>query len=86
MPKILLSNDFLGTEATVRPVPITDGRFAGYYKVSQRVANRLRNALCGSRDCICGDTFGSRGGPYIIEVINQDYNGNYIVQLHIGED
>ena len=85
MPKILLINDFHGTEATVRPVPITDGRFAGYYKVSQRVSKRLHNALCGSRDCTCGDTFGARVGPYI-EVINQDYNGNYIVQLHIGED
>ena len=85
MPKILLSNDFHGTEATVRPVPITDGRFAGYYKVSQRVAKRLHNALCGSRDCTCGDTFGARSGHYL-EVINQDYDRNFIVRLHYAED
>ena len=85
MPKILLTNNFHDTEAYVRPVLITEGRFKGYYKVSQRTAKRLHNALCGSRDCGCGDTFGARVGPYI-EVINQDYNGNYIVQLHIGED
>ena len=97
MPKILLTNNFHDTEAYVRPVLITEGRFKGYYKVSQSTAKRLHNLLCGVDGCTCGDTFGSRGGPYIgdtfgsrggpyIEVINQDYNGNYIVQLHIGED
>ena len=95
MPKILLANNFHDTEAYVRPVLITEGRFKGYYKVSQSTAKRLHNKLCGVDGCTCGD-IGSRGGPYIgdtfgsraayIEVINQDCNGNYIVQLHICED
>ena len=86
MPKILLINDFHGTEATVRPVLITEGRFKGYYKVSQRTAKRLHNELCGVVDsCTSGDTFGARGGHYL-EVINQDYDRNFIVRLHYAED
>ena len=85
MPKILLINNFHDTETYVRPVLITEGRFKGYYKVSQRTAKRLHNELCGADSCTCGDTFGARGG-HNLEVINQDYDGNFIVRLHYAED
>lgn len=59
---ITLHNDFHGTTARVRPVPITDGRHAGRHYVSRRVARRLRSALCGAADCTCGNAFGERPG------------------------
>lgn len=75
-----LSNEFHHTEATVRPVEITEGRFKGYHRITKSTARRLRNALCGVSGCTCGGNFGERGGAYL-EVINQDWEGNYIVDL-----
>jgi len=78
MKKIILTNDFHNTEAAVIPQRITEGRFTGYHKVSRRTARRLHNELCGSDECVCGDTFGARGGTKL-EVVNEDYERNYIV-------
>lgn len=75
-----LSNDFHGTEAKVRPVPITEGRFAGMHKISRKTALRLRGELCGISGCTCGGNFGERGGV-MLDVINEDYDRNYIVDL-----
>ena len=80
MKTITLSNDFHHTYASVRPVAITDGRFAGMYKISRNTALRLRSKLCGSPGCTCGGNFGERGG-IILDVVNEDYDRNYIVDL-----
>ncbi|MDP1543179.1 MAG: hypothetical protein Q8L99_08520 [Polycyclovorans sp.] len=77
---ITLSNEFHNTEASVRPVEIKEGRHTGYHKISKQTANRLRNALCGISGCTCGGNFGERGGAYL-EVINQDWDGNYIIDM-----
>lgn len=83
MKKITLTNDFHNTEATVIPQFITEGRHKGCYKISRKTAMRLRNVLCGNSDCVCGGTFGERGlqGDITFDVINVDYDRNYIVQL-----
>jgi len=80
MKKITLSNNFHNTEATVIPQAITEGRFKGYAKISRKTAMRLKNELCGSADCLCGGNFGERGGSHL-EVINEDYERNYIIDL-----
>ena len=80
---ITLTNSFHNTEAAVRPVPITEGRFKGYHRISRRTALRLRNQLCGIEGCACGGTFGERGGQALV-VINEDYDRNYIVDLSQG--
>ena len=80
--KITLTNNFHNTEAVVVAHKITEGRFAGNYRISRHVVRRLRAELCGSAHCTCGDTFGARmrgGNP--IEIINEDYERNYIVDL-----
>ena len=78
---ITLSNDFHDTTAQVRPVPITEGRFAGKYKISRATALRLRRKLCGAHDCTCGGDFGERHGSAGILVVHEDYDRNYIVEL-----
>lgn len=50
--QITLTNNFHGTEVTIRPV---DGR------VSHRAGTRAWKALCGMKDCICGGQLGQRG-------------------------
>jgi hypothetical protein len=80
MQTITLTNSFHNTSATVRPVPITEGRFAGLHKISRKTALRLRRELCGSTDCTSGGNFGERGGAHLA-VINEDYDRNYIVDL-----
>ena len=81
---ITLTNEFHNTEANVRPVEITEGRYKGYYKgyhmVSKSTARRVRNTLCGVSGCTCGGTFGERGGAYL-QVVNEDYDGNYIIDM-----
>ena len=77
---ITLSNDFHNTEARVRPVAITEGRYKGYHHISLKTANRLRSALCGMTDCSCGGSFGERGGEYVC-VVNEDFDRNFIVDL-----
>lgn len=81
--QINLTNDFHRTFATVRPTPITEGRFAGYHMIKSATAKRVRNVLCGVSGCVCGGNFGERGGAHI-EVIHQDYDNNYIVDLLDG--
>lgn len=78
--QVTLTNSFHGTSATVRPVAITEGRFAGMHKISRTTALRLRTKLCGSSDCTCGGTFGERGGAYLA-VVNEDYERNYIIDM-----
>jgi len=75
-----LTNSFHNTSSRVRPVAITAGRFAGMHKISRKTALRLRAELCGSADCTCGGKFGERGGV-ILDVTNEDYDRNYIVDL-----
>ena len=77
---VTLTNDFHGTSAAVRPVTITEGRFAGMHKISRKTALRLRSELCGSSGCTCGGNFGERGGAHLA-VINEDYDRNYIIDL-----
>lgn len=78
--QVTLTNDFHGTSANVRPVPIKEGRFAGLHMVSRRTALRLRGELCGSIGCTCGGTFGERGGAHL-DVVNQDGDRNYVVDM-----
>lgn len=80
MTTITLTNEFHNTSANVRPVPVTEGRFAGLHKISHKTAIRLRATLCGIAGCTCGGNFGERGGAYV-NVVNQDYDRNYIVDL-----
>lgn len=77
---ITLSNDFHNTEARVRPVEITEGRYKGWHRISKRTARRLHNELCGSDDCCCGDSFGSRGGV-CLRLVTMDWDQNYIVDI-----
>ena len=77
--RIILSNDFHNTEAEVCPVAITSGRFAGCHRVSKRQARRAWKQLCGIRECVCGGTFGERGGNHLA-VVNEDNNNNFIVE------
>ena len=79
---IILHNDFHNTTAAVRPVPITEGRFVGQYKISRATAMRLRRQLCGSPDCTCGGEFGQRPHAQGISINNQDYERNLIVSLY----
>ncbi len=75
-----LINSFHNTSATVRPVPITEGRFCGMSKISRKTALRLRAELCGVSGCTCGGNFGERGGV-VFDVVNEDYDRNYIIDL-----
>jgi hypothetical protein len=77
---ITLTNEFHNTEANVRPVEIAEGRYKGYHMVSKSTARRLRNTLCGVSGCTCGGNFGERGGAYL-QVVNEDYDGNYIIDM-----
>jgi len=80
MATITLTNSFHNTEANVRPVLITEGRFAGKYKISKATAKRLQRTLCGVSGCTCGGEFGQREAMKI-DIVNQDYDNNYIVEL-----
>lgn len=80
MKTIILSNSFHNTEATVRPVEITSGRFCGLHKISRKTALRLRRELCGRAGCSCGGVFGQRDGARL-EVVNEDFGRNYIIDL-----
>ena len=80
MATVTLINDFHGTSANVRPILIKDGRFSGYHKISRKTAMRLRNELCGINGCVCGGKFGERGGVYL-NVVNEDYDRNYIIDM-----
>ncbi len=50
--KITLYNDFHNTEVNLL---VRDG------KISRNQILRARRELCGIRDCVCGDEFGTRG-------------------------
>lgn len=78
--QVTLTNSFHGTSASVRPVAIKGGRFAGMHKISRKTALRLRAELCGSKNCTCGGSFGERGGAYLA-VVNEDYERNYIIDM-----
>ena len=78
--KVTLSNSFHNTEATVRPIEIKDGRFAGYHKVSRATMMRTRRKLCGFSDCCCGGQFGERDGAYL-NVVNEDSDRNIIIDM-----
>lgn len=78
--KITLSNEFHNTETVVNPKAITEGRFAGFYKISASTAKRARNKLCGINGCTCGGNFGERGGQYV-ELLNIDADNNFIVRI-----
>ena len=78
--QITLTNDFHNTSATVRPVPIKSGRFAGYHKIAWKTVMRLRRELCGRTGCKCGGQFGERGGAYLC-VTNEDEFGALIIRL-----
>lgn len=80
MKRITLINEFHNTEATVIPQEIPEGRFAGLHRISRKTAMRLRRELCGNSDCVCGGNFGERGGVSL-DVVNEDYERNYIVDL-----
>lgn len=77
---IILTNEFHGTEARVRPSLITSGRFTGYHRVRRATVRKLRAALCGVAGCTCGGNFGERGGSYLA-VVDQDYQGDYIIDI-----
>lgn len=86
--KVLLTNDFHNTASHVVLQPITEGRFAGYHKVSRNVAQRVKRDLCGISGCMCSDTFGSRGGNRL-DITNEDYDRNYIIDImcsHIEDE
>ena len=78
--KATLTNNFHNTEATISPVEIKEGRFAGYHKVSRATMMRARRTLCGVSGCQCGGQFGERGGAYL-NVINEDSDRNLIVDM-----
>jgi len=80
---ITLTNNFHNTAARVRPMPVADGRFKEYHKISRATARRVRAQLCGSTDCVCGGTFGERGGVYL-QVISEDDDCNYIIDLRVS--
>ena len=80
LTKITLRNSFHGTEASLRPMPIRNGRWAGLHRISRRTALRLHKELCGHSDCTCGDTFGARDGQYL-SVVNEDWDNSYIIDL-----
>lgn len=75
-----LTNNFHHTVAAVRPIPITEGLFAGNYKISRQTVLRLKRTLCGVHGCVCGGNFGERGGQGI-RVINEDHDRNLIVEV-----
>ena len=78
--QITLTNDFHNTSATVRPVPIKSGRFAGYHKVTRATMLRTRRKLCGRTGCKCGGQFGECGGAYLY-VTNEDSDRNIIIDM-----
>lgn len=80
MRTVTLTNSFHRTSAVVHPVLITDGRFAGLYRITRKTALRLRRELCGAAGCCCGGTFGERDGARL-EVVNEDSARNYIVRV-----
>jgi len=80
MKTVTLTNNFHNTSSKVRPVVIANGRFAGMHKISRKTALRLRSELCGVSGCVCGGTFGERGGV-LLDVVSEDYDRNYIIDL-----
>lgn len=80
MRTIILSNNFHGTAAAVRPTAIAEGRFSGMHKISRKTAQRIRRELCGFDGCVCGGTFGERGGAKL-DVVDEDCDRNYIIDL-----
>ena len=66
--KVTLSNDFHATEAVIILRPLPNGRD---YFVSRRQARRCERILCGQADCVCGDTFGRRGGEQALNILDE---------------
>lgn len=54
--KITLTNDYHGSEATVKAVR----QLNGSYCISRRAVLRARAKLCGIKGCTCGDYCGTR--------------------------
>lgn len=63
---ITLTNDFHGTEITIR-VKAKDN----YYIISRYQMNRMWKILCGHKDCTCSNSMGTRGSEYVIEPVFQ---------------
>ena len=61
MLKITLTNDFHGTEATVR--------VKGDRKLSRSQIRRVRKVLCGIDSCTCGGNLSERGRQSVEIVI-----------------
>jgi len=82
--KVTLTNNFHNSEVSLRLELMESGKYKGFYKVSPNQTKQAYNKLCGISGCTCGDTFGSRGGIHL-ELINQDYDNNYYVQINGDE-
>lgn len=80
---LTISNNFHGTEARV---------LSG--QLSRATASRVRRALCGQKDCLCGGVLGQRGGQLqpdgarTAEVVaEQDRQGHpRITVLYVNRD
>lgn len=86
MKTYTFTNDFHNTSATVCPVAISEGRFAGYHKVSRSTMLRTRRQLCGFAGCTCGGQFGERRGGAYLYVVNEDADRNIIVDLRASHE
>jgi len=69
---ITLTNDFHGTESTIRIAALNPGEAR---KISKSTYNRVRRELCGSADCQCGTVHGPQ--PY---ALYHDPNRGYFVE------
>jgi hypothetical protein len=74
--KVTLTNSFHNSESTL----VLKALQQGEYSISRRVQKRVRGELCGIEGCICGDTFGARGGTYL-EVVGGFESGDWIVRI-----
>lgn len=76
---MVVRNDFHNSEASLRVV-------AGEI-VSARRLRRLRDKLCGSRDCTCSGSTGARGPqPQCALVLDCDYHSDGSVRVITVED
>lgn len=69
MNTITLTNDFHRTEVDLRP---------RNWELSPRQVARARKALCGIKDCTCGDAVGARGVQPWVVLVYPDGHGQII--------
>jgi hypothetical protein len=77
---ITLTNDFHSTDLTLRGLTkLTTFGYQPALKISKTTFNKIKNNLCGSKECQCGINFGQ--DKYMIIEEQERYEKNYYIVI-----